>query len=207
MTSAGTPPESPSTDRPRKREQRGGWTVKESAILYENPWITVREDQVVQPDGEHGVFGVVEIGPSVAVLPVHEDGTVSLVEVFRYTIDASCIETVAGGIGEGESAEEAARRELREEVGLDAEEFISLGATHQMTEIVVSPVSLFLARRLHDVPPHHDPTEEISRLDVTLDEAVAWALYGRIVHASTVALVLRAAHFLSNPSAIPPTTT
>jgi 8-oxo-dGTP pyrophosphatase MutT (NUDIX family) len=206
MEKLSSPPDTPSTARPREEEQRGGWTVKESAILYRNPWITVREDQVVQPDGAHGVFGVVELGPSVAVLPVHEDGSVSLVNVFRYTIDAECIETVAGGVGEGESAEEAARRELREEVGLEAEELISLGETHQMTEIVVSPVSLFVARRLHDVPPRHDATEEISRLDVPLDEAVAWALHGRIVHAATVALVLRAAHFLRNPEAIQPVT-
>jgi ADP-ribose pyrophosphatase len=206
MENASSPPDTPSTDRPREEEQRGGWTVKESEILYRNPWITVREDQVVQPDGKHGAFGVVELGPSVAVLPVHDDGTVSLVNVFRYTIDAECIETVAGGIGEGESAEEAARRELREEVGLDAEELIPLGETHQMTEIVVSPVSLYLARRLHDVPPHHDPTEEISRLDVPLEEAVAWALHGRIVHAATVALVLRAAHFLHEPDGFQPVT-
>lgn len=193
---AGRPPDTPSTERPRKQEQRGGWTVKGSAILYENPWITVREDQVIQPDGEHGAFGVVELGRSVAVLPVHEDGTVSLVQVFRYTIDADCIETVAGGIGDGESAAEAARRELREEVGLDAAELISLGETHQMTEIVVSPVSLFVARRLRPVPARHDPTEEIARIDVPLADAVAWALHGKIVHAATVALILRANHFL-----------
>jgi hypothetical protein len=68
-----------------------------------------------------------------------------------------------------------------------------------MTEIVVSPVSLFVARRLCAVPAQHEPTEEIARVDVPLGEAVAWALHGRIVHAATVALVLRAAHFLHNP--------
>jgi 8-oxo-dGTP pyrophosphatase MutT (NUDIX family) len=198
---ASRPPQEPSTARPREREKRGGWTVMESAILYQNPWVTVREDQVVQPDGENGAFGIVELVQSVAVLPVHEDGTVSLVEVFRYTLNATCIETVAGGVSDGETAEEAARRELREEVGLEAEEFIALGETHQMTEIVVSPVHLFVARRLREAPPRHEPTEEISRLDVPLYEAVAWALHGRIVHAATVALVLRAAHLLQFPGA------
>ena len=197
--SASVPPDQPSTEPPKEQEQRGGWTVQGSQVLYENPWIRVREDQVIQPDGEAGTFGVVELGPAVAVLPVHDDGTVSLVRVFRYTIDAECIETVAGGIGEGEAAEEAARRELQEEVGLAADELIDLGETHQMTEIVVSPVRLFVARGLHDVPSNQDPTEELARLDVPLAEAVDWAHRGRIVHAATVALVLRAANLLNDP--------
>lgn len=196
---ANMPPEQPSTEPPRAQEQRGGWTVQGSDVLYENPWIKVREDKVIQPDGESGTFGVVELGPAVAVLPVHEDGTVSLVRVFRYTVDAECIETVAGGINEGEAVEDAARRELQEEIGLAADELIDLGETHQMTEIVVSPVRLFVARGLHDVPSNQDPTEELSRLDVPLGDAVDWALHGRIVHAATVALVLRAAHLLDHP--------
>jgi 8-oxo-dGTP pyrophosphatase MutT (NUDIX family) len=193
------PPEQPSTEPPKEQEQRGGWTVQGSKILYENPWIKVREDQVIQPDGESGTFGVVELVPAVAVLPMHEDGTVSLVRVFRYTVNAECIETVAGGTSDGESAEDAARRELQEEIGLAADELIDMGETHQMTEIVVSPVRLFVARGLRDVPSNQDPTEELSRLDVPLAEAVEWALHGRIVHAATVALVLRAAHLLDDP--------
>jgi ADP-ribose pyrophosphatase len=200
--SASVPPEHPSTDPPKALEQRGGWTVQGSDLLYENPWIKVREDHVIQPDGEPGTFGVVELGPAVAVLPVHEDGTVSLVRVFRYTVNAECIETVAGGIGTGEAAEAAARRELQEEIGLAADEFIDLGETHQMTEIVVSPVRLFVARGLHDVPTNQDPTEELSRLDIPLADAVAWALHGRIVHAATVALVLRAAHLLGEANSL-----
>jgi 8-oxo-dGDP phosphatase len=196
--SASVPPEHPSTDPPVAPEQRGGWTVQGSEVLYENPWIKVREDQVIQPDGESGTFGVVELGPAVAVLPIHENGTVSLVRVFRYTVNAECIETVAGGISEGETAEEAARRELQEEIGLAADELIDLGETHQMTEIVVSPVRLFVARGLRDVPANQDPTEELSRLDIPLADAVAWALHGRIIHAATVGLVLRAAHLLES---------
>jgi 8-oxo-dGTP pyrophosphatase MutT (NUDIX family) len=198
--SASVPPEQPSLEPPQAQEKRGGWTVQESQILYENPWIRVREDQVIQPDGEPGTFGIVELISAVAVLPVHEDGTVSLVRVFRYTVNAECIETVAGGLSEGETAEEAAHRELQEEIGLAADELIDLGETHQTTEIVISPVHLFIARGLREVPSNQDPTEELSRLDVPFSEAVAWALHGRIVHAATVGLILRAAHVLNYPN-------
>src|SRR3712207_640455 len=48
---------------PQMPEQRGEWTVLDSAVHYRNPWITVREDRVIQPDGEEGAFGVVEMTP------------------------------------------------------------------------------------------------------------------------------------------------
>ncbi|MFT4040118.1 MAG: NUDIX hydrolase [Thermomicrobiales bacterium] len=192
------PPETPSTSPPDAPEQRGNWTVLASNVLYENPWIRVREDQVVQPDGDRGVFGVAELGLAVAVLPLHDDGRVTLVRVFRYTVNAECIETIAGGVEDDETPEAAARRELQEEGGLTADDLIDLGVTHQLTEIVVSPVRLFIARGLQTVPDNHDDNEDLMRFDVPLTDAVAWAAHGRIVHAATVALVLRTNHLLQS---------
>ena len=66
------------------------------AVLYSNPWITVREDRVIQPDGEEGAFGVVEMKPGVSVLPVDDDGTAYLVRVYRYTLARNSLEALAG---------------------------------------------------------------------------------------------------------------
>ena len=121
------------------REKRGEWTVLDSAVQYRNPWITVREDRVIQPDGQEGAFGVVEMTPGVSVLPVDDDGTVHLVRVYRYTLDRHCLEALAGGIEDDEDPQEAARRELREEAGIDAAELIDLGCVDQLTEVVISP--------------------------------------------------------------------
>ena len=120
----------------------------DSAVQYRNPWITVREDRVIEPDGQDGTFGVVEMTPGVSVLPVDDDGTVYLVRVYRYTLDRHCLEALAGGIEDDEDPREAARRELREEAGIDAAELIDLGVVDQLTEVVISPDRLFLARGL-----------------------------------------------------------
>jgi 8-oxo-dGTP pyrophosphatase MutT (NUDIX family) len=182
---------------PQVREKRGEWTVLGSAVHYRNPWITVREDRVIQPDGQEGAFGVVEMTPGVSVLPVADDGTVYLVRVYRYTLARHSLEALAGGIDEGEDPQEAARRELREEAGIDAAELIDLGMVDQLTEVVISPDRLFLARGLSLREPDREETEEIERVAVPLQQAVAWAYDGTISHAASAVLILKAARYLN----------
>src|ERR687893_2560933 len=159
-------------------EKRGEWTVLDSTALYTNPWITVREDRVIQPDGQEGSFSVVEMKPGVSVLPVADDGTVYLVRVYRYTLDRHSLEALAGGIEDDEDPLEAARRELREEAGIDAAELVDLGMVDQLTEVVISPDRLFLARGLSFTKPDREQTEEIERVAVPLRQAVEWAYDG-----------------------------
>ena len=166
-------------------EKRGEWTVLDSTVQFRNPWLTVREDRVIQPDGQEGTFGVAEMIPGVSVLPVDDDGTVYLVRVYRYTIDRQSLEALAGGIEEGEDPQEAARRELREEAGIEAAELIDLGVVDQLTEVVVSPDRLYLARGLSFRTPDREETEDIERVAVPLDQAEEWAYDGTITHAAS----------------------
>ena len=178
------------------RKKRGEWTVLDSTVLYTNPWITVREDRVIQPDGQEGSFSVVEMKPGVSVLPVADDGTVYLVRVYRYTLDRDSVEALAGGIEEGEDPVDAARRELREEAGIEATNLIDLGVVDQLTEVVVSPDHLYLARGLSFTASDREETEQIERVSVPIEQAVQWTLDGTISHAASVVLITKAAHVL-----------
>ncbi|MFA6317977.1 MAG: NUDIX hydrolase [Elusimicrobiota bacterium] len=109
---------------------RYGWKTVRSSIRYRNPWITVREDAVVYPNGQPGIYGVVEKGPGVCVVPVTPEGGVYLIRQYRYTVDRVLWELPAGAIGPGETEARACRRELLEETGLSAGRLERLGMFH-----------------------------------------------------------------------------
>ena len=100
------------------------WGKVSTRVVYDNPWINVREDEVVRPDGQPGIYGVVHFkNIAVGVLAV-EDGEVYLVGQYRYTLERYSWEIVEGGCGEGEETLDAARRELEEETGLRASNWV-----------------------------------------------------------------------------------
>jgi ADP-ribose pyrophosphatase len=180
--------------------RHGPWTVKASERKYDGKLIQLYEDDVIKPDGSEGTYATVDIKGGVAVLAVGEDGTAYFIREFRYALGRENVEAVAGAIEEGEEIETAARRELREEVGIEAEEFVELGSVEYATSILRSASTLFLARRLSFTEKDEDPSEEIETVPMPLAEAVERALSGDLIHATTALLVLRAHHYLESGS-------
>ncbi|WP_324013035.1 NUDIX hydrolase [Microbacterium sp. JZ37] len=171
------------------------WQTKRTRTVYENPWIRVREDDVARPDGGEGIYGVVELRhPAVFVVALDEEGRVLLVEVDRYTVGRSW-EVVAGG-SDGEPAEQAARRELLEESGLEAAEWIEVGRMNALNGICVAPETVFLARGLmsaHDAGAHQAEEGITASRWVPLDEALRMSVSGEISDGESIAALAMAA--------------
>ncbi|GCD19370.1 hypothetical protein CTKZ_09320 [Cellulomonas algicola] len=128
--------------------EHAGWTTTGSRVVYENPWIRVREDQVLRPDGGPGVYGVVEVrNHSVFVVALTDDDEVVLVSQRRYTTGAVSVEVPAGGT-DGEDPLVAAQRELAEETGLAARAWTAVGRMDALNGIADAPEHVFLARGL-----------------------------------------------------------
>lgn len=176
-------------------KKHGPWTIKGTTELYRDEFIAVYADSVIRPDGKPGTYATVQMKPGVSVLPFEGDGTVYLTRQFRYAAGAESIEAVSGGV-DGEDVLEAAKKELHEELGIEAAELISLGRMDMDTSIVKSPVSLFLARGLKFTEAEQEGTERIEPFKTTLEQAVGMVLRSEITHSPSCVLILKAAHFL-----------
>jgi ADP-ribose pyrophosphatase len=172
--------------------RHGPWTIEAGEQKYSNRWIKVVEDRVMMPDGKPGIFTTVEMRPGVSVLAADMDNFVYLTSEFRYAIGQDSVEVVSGAIDDHEAPLDAARRELREELGIEAGEWSGLGLVNPFTSIVRSPAHLFLARSLSFTEVDRESTEIIRVIRLKFDEAVGMVMEGKITHGPSCVLILKA---------------
>ncbi len=159
--------------------------------VYRDAWIALDRDEVIRPDGQPGTHCILRLKSGVSVLPMDDQGMVYLTEEFHYGVGRVTVEVVSGGIEPDEQAEVTARRELQEELGITAKEWIDLGVCDPFTSVVVSPTRLFLARGLNFGPTSLEGTEEIRCHPVQLAKAAQMVLDSEITHGPSCILILK----------------
>ena len=170
------------------------WRTKSSRIAYSNAWIRVREDEVIRPDGGAGLYGVVEIRPSVGIVAMNERDEIVLAGQWRYALGRYSWEIPRGGSNPGETdMRKVAERELAEEVGLKAAEWRLLCPVDVCNGVTDDVQTLFWASKLTPVRRVPDPEEEIAVAWKPFQEAVLMAMDGRITEVCSVAAILRVA--------------
>jgi len=172
---------------------RAPWTRASSRPVYQNRWIKVREDVAVLPDGRTTIYGVVECGEAVGVLPFLDPDTVLMVGQYRYVAQGFFWEIPTGGNHAGETLEETAQRELAEEAGHEAGRLVKLCEYHTSKSILREVAHLYLAEDLRPAwrPPDH--TEFIERRAFPFTEVLEMVTRGQIKDSMTVIAVLHAA--------------
>jgi 8-oxo-dGTP pyrophosphatase MutT (NUDIX family) len=159
------------------------WEKLSTRVVYDNPWIRVREDAVVRPDGRQGIYGVVHFkNVAVGVLAV-EAGDLYLVGQFRYTLERYSWEIPEGGCPAGEAPLQAARRELEEETGLRAKRWTKMGEAHLSNSVSDELAIWFLARELEQCARRPEGTEKLLVRRVSLDKALEMVNSGEITDA------------------------
>jgi len=169
-----------------------------SRQVHEGRLVRLREDTVVLPKGTQAVYEYVEIKHGSSTVALEDNGDVWLVREWKYALGRPTLEVVSGGIEPGESPEDAARRELREEAGLLADELIPMGHVDPFTTMLRCPNYLFLARGLTHVPHDHEEGEIMEALRMPLAEAVDLVMSGEITHGSSCVAILKAAAWMKN---------
>lgn len=168
------------------------WQTRSSRTAYKNPWIDVREDAVIRPDGKEGIYGVVQCRLACGVVALTERDEVVLVGQYRYATKRYSWEIIEGGAERGEEPLAASKRELREEAGLEAERWRQLGGEIQLSNCHSDELAyLFVAEGLVQVGAEPEGTEALAIATVPLTEAWARVVSGEMSDAMTVMALQR----------------
>ena len=172
----------------------GPWTRRSRRVAYENPWLTIWHDEVTQPDGAPGIYGVVHFANLAAgVLVLDADDRILLVGQHRYALGTYSWEIPEGGVPAGETALKGAQRELREETGLEAADWQELARIHLSNSVSDELAILFLATGLTHGIAAPEGTEDLEMRWLPFAEAMAMTLDGRITDAMSVVAIQRLA--------------
>ncbi len=169
--------------------------------IYRGRIVQLAVERVLLPNGREVELEIVHHGGAAAVVPVGEDGDVTLVRQYRHAARESwLLEVPAGTLRPGEEPATCAHRELAEEVGLAAGRLEELGSIWTTPGFTDERIWLFLARDLAPAAQALDPAEVLSVVRIPLDEAVERALDGELADGKSVCALLRAAAFLRGGS-------
>jgi 8-oxo-dGTP pyrophosphatase MutT (NUDIX family) len=172
----------------------GPWARRSRETVYENAWIQVHHDEVIRPDGSHGIYGVVHFRTrAVGVVALDDEGRVLLVGQHRYTLDRYSWEIPEGGSPWAEDAIDGARRELSEETGYAAASWSELIRFTLSNSVTDEEGVLFLASGLEAGTAAPDPTEELALRWVAFEEALRMVDSGEIHDVMTQVGLLAAA--------------
>jgi 8-oxo-dGTP pyrophosphatase MutT (NUDIX family) len=181
------------------------WKQLSERVAFETPWMKVTEHDAVAPTGRPAYYGAVRMkNLAIAVLPLHDDGTVILVGQNRFVLGDYSWEIPEGGGALDVAPIDSAKRELAEETGLQAAEWREVMRAQLSNALTDERMFGFVALGLSPARAldTHDETEDLAMVRVPFREALDAALAGHLQDMLTVAMLLRAYH-IAREGALP----
>lgn len=170
------------------------WKTLRSKTVYDNPWMTVVEDRVVNPGGGENDYGHIKFkNRAIAIVPLDDAGNTWLVGQERYTLGQYSWEVPMGGGALEEDPLAAAKRELKEETGMSASDWHQLMFVHTTNSITDEEGYVFVAKNLEEGEPETGETEDLQVKKLPLTQALEMVHKGEITDVISVAALLRVA--------------
>lgn len=173
-------------------EEQNPWTVKSTAVRYDNPWIRVIHQEVLNPAGGEGIYGTVHFkNLAIGIIPLDEDGNTWIVGQYRFPLNVYTWEIPEGGGPRNTSPLESAKRELLEECGIVAKSW-SLIQEMQLSNSASDEVAyIYLARDLQFQDAQPEETEQLQVHKIPFEELYQMVANGQCQDSLTVAGVYR----------------
>lgn len=167
------------------------WQITSSELRYENPWIKVVENKVINPSGNPGIYGVVHFkNDAVGVVP-YEEGFIWMVGQYRFPLNTYSWEIPEGGSPEGELPEESARRELKEETGLVAHKLKPILELNLSNSVSDEWGIVYLATELDIEEAQPEDTEKLLVKKMKLEQVYEMVERREIKDSLTVAAIYK----------------
>ncbi|SDF60850.1 8-oxo-dGTP pyrophosphatase MutT, NUDIX family [Mucilaginibacter pineti] len=168
------------------------WQITSEKAIYNNPWISVTEYQVINPSGNPGIYGKLHYkNLAIGVLPLDEDMNTYLVGQYRFVLNQYSWEMPEGGGPEGTDPLESAKRELLEETGLKATQWTEIQRLHLSNSVSDELSIIYLARNLAQFEAEPEDTEQLIVKKIPFAQMYQMVCNGEITDAMTVAAVLK----------------
>lgn len=181
------------------------WKRLKSKNIYSNPWIHVKEDLVINPNGGENIYGVVHFkNRAIGIIPVDEHGNTWLVGQYRYTLDEYSWEIPMGGGPLEIDSLESAKRELQEETGLEASEWKCVMRIHTSNSVTDELGYVFIATGLRLGESAPEETEKLELRKLHLEEAYRLVMENQITDSLSIAGIIKAHDLWTNGSLFDP---
>ncbi len=179
-------------------ETHNPWQILGTEVKYQNPWISVREDQVLNPGGGRGIYGVVSMkNKALGIVPIDAEGNTWLVGQYRYPLNEYSWEIPMGGGLVERDVLESAQRELKEETGLTAARWTRIARLHTSNSVTDEEGFVYLAEDLTQGDLEPEETEDLRLWKLPLAEAVRMVMADQITDGISVAGLLKAEKVLA----------
>ena len=168
------------------------WQPQSSKAIYDNPWLSLHEDKVINPGGGISHYGKVCFkNLAIGIIPIDEDGNTWLVGQYRYVPDFYSWEIPMGGGPLHIDPVDSAKRELKEETGLSATHWQELMRLHTSNSVTNERGLIYIARGLTEGETEFEETEDLKIEKLPLEEAFERVMSGEITDAVSVAGLLK----------------
>lgn len=169
-----------------------------SSKVFSGKVFDVLQDQILLPNGQTTTLDIISHINSVVIIPLDNEGNLLFVRQYRHPAGGLLLELPAGVLNKGESPEDCAHRELREETGMAAGSLTPLGEFYLAPGYSTELMSAFLAKGLYPDPLNADEDEFISVESFQVEKALSMALHGEIQDAKTLAALFLAKPYLNS---------
>ncbi len=174
-------------------ETKNPWKTLKSKVKYDNPWIKVIENKTINADGGDGIYGVVHYkNIAIGIIPLDEEYNTWLVGQYRYPLNNYSWEICEGGGLHQDDVIDSAKRELKEELGIEATEWTKLLDMHLSNSVSDEAGIIFIAKNLKYSTPEPEEGEVLQIKKLPLIEVYNMVMNGEITDSLSVAGILKA---------------